>query len=173
MFVMEITDEMMRKAKDFAKRKQPTSYPRFGESKEQQLERLYAGKLGELIGQEALRKTKILHRCLGKLEIVEEMGYRNTADCIIYPETDKEKSVDFKTAWKTYHTRILVPEDMFLSQRKDIYIGIKIDLELNTAQVYGYQTRKYMRTKHPVQDFGEGPAYWAFLEELRPLKQLK
>lgn len=168
-----IMDEMIQKAKDFAERKQPTSYPRFGESKEEQIKRLYSGKLGELIGQEALMKVGIPHQCLGKLEVVEEMGYRDTADCIIFPGIDKEESVDFKTAWKPFHVRILVPEDMFLSQKKDIYIGVKINLQEKIARVYGYATREFMRTAHPVTDFGEGPAYWVYLKELKPLDELK
>lgn len=169
---VKLTDEMISLAKEFAIKKQPTSYPRFGEAKEQQLERLTAGKIGEIVGQKVLDKLGIPHECPDKFKVVEEMEYKNEADSIIYPKTDKEKTVDFKTAWRPFHTRILVPEDMFESQYKDIYVGIKVDFKQGNAQVYGYVMRQEMETKHDIQDFGEGPAYWVYLSELHDLKDL-
>jgi hypothetical protein len=170
---MKIKDEWIKLAEEFARKKQPTSYPRFGESAEQQKERITVGKIGELVGQAALADMGIPHTCPSKLVVVEEMSYGDVADCTLYPNTKKEKKVDFKCAWKTFHKRILVPEDMFESQYKDVYIGIKIDIDKKEAEVYGYVSRDEMKTKHDVTDFGEGPAYWVYLKELHPLEELK
>jgi hypothetical protein len=173
MIIIDINDLMMKEAMGFAKRKRPTSFPRLNETKEQQLERLYVGKLGELVGQEAMKTAGIPHECPGKLEVVDQMGYRDAADCVIYPGTENKKTVDFKTAWKPYHTRILIPTDMFIAQRKDLYIGTKVHLIQRVARVFGYQTRQYVSDTHTVEDFGEGPAYWVYLSELRSLDELK
>jgi len=170
---MKIKDEWIRLAREFAEKKQPTSYPRFGESKEQQIERLTAGKIGELVGQAALAELGIPHICPSKLVVVEEMSYGDVADCTIYPNTKNVKKVDFKCAWKAFHKRILVPEDMFQSQHKDIYIGIKINMDKKESEVYGYAPRDEMETKHEITNFGEGPAYWVYLKELHPLEELR
>lgn len=169
---MTITEEMVQKATEFAVQKQPTSYPRFNETKEQQIERLTAGKLGEQIGQEALSKLGIPHVCVDKFKVVPEMSYGDIADCIIHPRTDLESKVDFKCAWKPFHTRILIPEDMFVSQYKDIYVGIRIDIDKHKAEVHGYASRTELETRHPVENFGEGPAYWVYLRELHKLENL-
>ena len=168
-----ITDEMLQMAKNFAIKKQPTSYPRFGENAQQQIERLTAGKIGEQVGQEALLRLDIPHVCPDKFKVVQEMSYGDVADCIIFPDTEKEKKVDFKCAWKSFHIRILVPQNMFISQYKDIYVGIKIDIGVRKADVFGYATRQELETKHSVQDFGEGPAYWVYLKEMHDLDNLK
>lgn len=170
---LTITDKMVEKARNFAIEKQPTSYPRFGETKEQQIERLTAGKIGEQLGQEALSGVGVPHICPDKFKVVPKMSYGDVSDCTIHPGTEKEKKVDFKCAWKPFHIRILVPQDMFVSQHKDLYVGVKTNIEELKAEVYGYATREELETKHPVQNFGEGPAYWVFLDEMHDLDDLK
>lgn len=178
MITVEISQETVRKARDFASKKQPTSYARGGETPKQQRQRITAGKIGEIAGQGALHGLKIPHTCPDKFKVVEREEYRNFANAVIYPGTDRIKKVDFKTAWRPFHKRILVPEDMFKSQYKDIYVGVKINLEKilsleeHTAEVHGYVTRQEMETKHPIKSFGESPAYWVFLYELHPLQDL-
>jgi hypothetical protein len=179
---VEITSTMIEAAREFAIKKQPTSYPRLSETKEEQLQRLFIGKLTELIGQEALKNVGIPHFCPDKLKVMEKMDYRDVADCIIYPNTDKEKSVDFKSAWQRYHSRILIPQDQYFTQKKDLYIGIKLHLTdpnsipifpnfKRNADVYGWI--KWEELHKPDESSSRKfPAYWAYLHELRPLREL-
>lgn len=179
----EITAAMVDAAKDFAIRKQPTSYPRLKETKEEQLQRLFIGKLTELIGLEALKKTGIPYSCPKILMVVEKMGFRDSADCVIFPGTEKERSVDSKSAWQTYHSRILIPKDQYIRQRKDICIGIRlhlIDKERipifpsfkRNADVYGWIF--WEKLHEPDESSSRKfPAFWAYLDELRPLEELK
>lgn len=119
---VEITDDLIEKAKDFAIRKQKSSYKRLGEKeKEEQYQHLFIGKLAESIGQEGLTKTNIPHSCPDKLKVVEEPFYKDVADCILFPNTDKQMKADFKSAWRSFHSRILVPE-ISISGRKRISI---------------------------------------------------
>jgi hypothetical protein len=180
---VEITNDLIEKAKDFAIKKQKSIYKRLGEKKkEEQHQHLFIGKLTELIGQEGLKSTKIPHYCPDKLKIVEEEFYKDVADCIIFPNTHKQMTADFKSAWQKFHTRILVPVDQYNNQRKDIYIGIKLhctDTEPiptfpnfeKKAEIHGWVKREELHEPDESSS-RKFPAYWAYLAELRQLDEL-
>lgn len=182
MITVEITNEMIRNAKEYAIKKQPTSFPRLDETKEEQHQRLFIGKLTELIGQEGMKKINLPHSCPDKLKVVNRMEYRDVADCIIYPNTVKKMSVDFKSAWRKFHSRILIPEDQYTNQRKDICIGIQlhlVDVEPiptfpnfeENADVHGWI--KWEELHDPDESSSRKyPAYWVYLTELHQLDEL-
>jgi hypothetical protein len=163
---------MIVKAKEFAERKAATTYVRLKEQEKELIERLTAGKLGELIGVRALEKVGIPYSAPSMLSIVESKSYGDAADCFIYPDTTNVKSVDFKTAWKPYHKMLLVPEDMIVNSPKDIYIGIKLKADNQVGTVYGYVSREELK-KRAILDWGEGKAFSFPLEDLHPLESLK
>lgn len=179
---LELTSNMKKNAKEFAIKKQPTSYPRLNETKEEQLQRLFIGKLTELIGQEGLKKVGIPHTCPDKLKVVEKMEYRDVADCVIYPNTDKAMLTDFKSAWRKFHSRILIPEDQYFTQKKDIYIGVKLHLIdeepiptfpnfKQKVDVYGWIKWEELHKPSPSSS-RRFPAYWAYLRELHQMDEL-
>jgi hypothetical protein len=163
---------MIAKAKEFAERKASTTYMRLREQEKELIDRLTAGKLGELVGVRALEKIGIPYKAPSLLSVVESTYYGDMADCFIYPDTPNVKSVDFKTAWKPYHQMILIPEDMIASNPKDIYIGVKIEQDNQIGIVYGYVSREEVVKRH-VLDWGEGRAFSFPLEDLHPLESLK
>lgn len=182
--MVEITDDLIEKAKDFAIRKQESSYKRLGETrKEEQYQHLFIGKLTELIGQEGLNQLSISHTCPDKLIVVEEKFYKNFADCIIFPDTDKQLTADFKSAWRSFHSRILVPRDQYLRQKKDIYIGIRLyctdeepiptfpNFQMN-AEICGWVKREELHSPD-ASSSRVFPAYWVYLNEMHPLDEIQ
>jgi hypothetical protein len=181
--IVGISADFVEKAKDFAIRKQPWSYPRLNETKEEQHQRLFIGKLGELIGQESLKQIHIPHNCVDKLKVVEEMSHKDVADCIISPNVSKQLTVDFKSAWQEFHKGILVPEDQYARQRKDIYIGIKLyctdrkpvptfpNFE-SRAEVHGWVKKEELRPPDECPFRLQYPAYWVYLKEMHQLELL-
>ncbi len=180
---VEITEDFIEKAKDFAIMKQKSSYKRLGEKdKEEQHQHLFIGKLTELVGQEGLKNKNIPHYCPDKLKVVEEEFYKDVADCILFPKTDKQMKADFKSAWQSFHRRILVPQDQYLNQKKDIYIGIRlhcIDAKpipafpnfKRKAEICGWVKREELH--EPDESSSRRfPAYWANLTEMHQLDDL-
>jgi hypothetical protein len=156
MIEIEISEEILNKAEEYAE-KQQLKIP--SEKPQEQFLRLKIEKIGEEIGKEALKILKIPY------------DYINDT-IVIFPNTLKQKTIEFKTLWELYHTRIQIPKDVFISKPRDIYIGIKLRLEINKAYIYGYITYEELAKLHPIKDFGEGPVYWAYLYELHPLEEL-
>lgn len=175
MIPIKITDEMIEKAEEFAKKKQPTRYRRLkgNGTKERDIEMNKVGKIGEMVGQEALKKLGIPHECPNKFLVFSDIHYKDSKDAVIFPKTKREKTIDFKTAWKFFHKRILIPIDQFDAQPKDLYVGVKIDIIKKQGIVVGFITRENLKTKHEIRDFGEKPAYWIYLSELTPIEKLK
>lgn len=155
MIEIEINKEMLNKAEEYAEKQQLST----NEKQQELFLRLKMEKIGEQVGKEALKKLNIPY------EYINE-------NIIIFPNTLKQKTIEFKTTWELYHIRIQIPKDIFLSKPKDIYIGIKLRLETNKAYVYGYITYEELMKLHPIRDFGEGLVYWAYLDELHPLEEL-
>lgn len=180
---VEIKTDLIEKAKDFAIRKQKSSYKRLGEKeKEEQHQHLFIGKLTELIGQEGLRNANIPHYCPDKLKVVEEEFYKDVADCILFPNTSKQMKADFKSAWQSFHSRILVPQDQYFNQKKDVYIGVRlycIDTDpiptfpnfRRNAEIYGWVKREELHAPD-LSSSRRFPAYWVYLLELHPLNEL-
>ena len=67
--------------------------------------------------------VNLLNDSKAKLEIVKDMC---SADQMDFP-TQTGATIDVKTASKSYHIRILVPEDEYHDNPKDYYVGVEID----------------------------------------------
>lgn len=86
--------------------------------------------------------------------------------------TADNKTIDIKTAYKFNHPRILIPYDQFENDRaKNFYVGIKMNENGNAGVVSGYTTKEILMLK-TKQSFGEGDAYWIYLNDLKPIQQL-
>jgi len=171
MIEIHIDSGMLAIAKDFAEKKVSTTYMRLSHQREEAIERLFAGKIGEMVGIMALKKSGIPCNYPSLFTVIRDEHYGDVADCFVYPDTPKQKSVDFKTAWKPFQTRLLVAKDMLIKKPKNVYIGVKIDLDQHEGIVYGYILLRELRNQ-PVIDWGEGPAYSISLTELHPLHEL-
>ena len=199
MYEVQITPEMKEKAMGFAREKveSGTAYPRterqyvpvgdvdipdLGVDKEteqwlrkldrpikNQIAHWYVGKVAEQIGQKVLETLKIPHKCPDKWRVVVDSYFKDTADVIIYPNTPKEKKVNFRAGWRAFHTRLIVPPDMYRNQPSDFYVGVRLDLPGNKAHIYGYATRNELRW----DDSLPLPAYALPYTELRELDELK
>ncbi len=176
MITIKITDDMLKSAQEFAEKKAPTRYRRLSGdiNRETDIARLYIGKLGDLVGQEGLYKLEIANRCLEeKLFVSKDKFFKDRGDSFIFPDTPKQKVVDFKAAWRSFHIRILVPDDQVKSQPKDMYIGVRLDIDNKIGEVIGFVTLEELKTRHEPQSFGEKRAFWVFLDELHPIEELK
>ena len=183
--IVEIDHEDIRKAKQYTVEKYKFSYKRLGETeKEEQFLHLFIGKLGELIGKKAVDSINIPNVCEDMLVVVKDQYYKDNADIILFPETLPMK-VDIKTSWKYQieKTYLVIPEDQFENQIKDLYIGVKVyptkiyespllpDIQ-KEAKVFGWVLREDLQPPDtcPLNLFGR--SFWILFEDLRPLEEL-
>lgn len=165
---LTIQDSDIAKAKDFAEKVVNETYDRFHKDMQTRIDRIFYGKLGEIIFLNFLHSMNIYPDTSGMFDI-----YPGTAnvDAFDFVTTDKKK-VDIKSAYEKYHMRILIPYDQYERGRcKDYYVGIKYDLKEKKATIWGFCTKEQLE-KNGKQDFGEGPAYWELLKNLDDIKGL-
>ena len=94
-------------ARRFAKNSQQETYGRLPATSEEEVERIFVGKLGEVALAKFLKAQGTKN--------VDAQGFL-TAD---------GKRIDVKSAHQSFHTRILGPADQFQNQPKDFYVGIR------------------------------------------------
>ncbi len=163
-----ISEEIIKRANEFSEKVVDETYDRFKKDKEERKKRIFIGKLGDLVFSEFLNSREKKHETKGMLDIYP--GTTNV-DPFDFITTKTNETIDVKTAYEDFHTRIMVPFDQFEDGKaKDYYVGIKIDLVLHAAVIFGFTTKAEMGKKK--QDFGEGPAYWVYLNELKPIEGL-
>ena len=131
-------------------------------------ERIAVGKYGEVAFSRFLEKNG--REPLGAEDMFTVWEGTENVDALDFKTVDG-KTVDVKTAYKSYQRLILVPEDQFQSQRKDYYVGVRLDLSGPWADIKGYATPADMMLLG-VQDKGEGPCYIRALRDLRPIAEL-
>ncbi len=132
-----------------------------------EIQRTYAGKIGEMVFRDLLRFRQKNVNTEGMFEIYEGQEHVDEFDFI----TLNDKSVDVKTGFRTIHSRLLINIDQFNNLPKDYYVGVKLNgvdvdaenkiIDLNSITegiVYGYAEYEYLRNHTDVNDYGEGPA---------------
>ncbi|EMR74754.1 hypothetical protein MBGDF03_00918 [Thermoplasmatales archaeon SCGC AB-540-F20] len=160
--IIQINAKDISNAKEFSESVVNETYNRFSKDLFTRKERIFFGKLGEIIFLNFLNSKNIFPDTTGMFEIY--LGETNV-DKFDFFTKDKQK-IDVKSAYKDYHKRILVPYDQFEGGRaKDYYVGVKISLETRHAEVCGFTT-KVKLLQNGKKDFGEGPAYWEYLNNL-------
>lgn len=163
-----IEKEDIEKVESFAEKVAPETYNRFNKSMPTRIERIFFGKLGEVIYNKYLNSIGVFPDVKGMFEIYP--GTNNVDKFDFY--TKDGKKIDVKAAYKSFHSRILVPYDQFEDGRaKDFYVGIKIILEDMKATIYGFAEKEVLE-RNGKHDFGEGLAYWEVLYKLNDIHLL-
>ena len=168
MIKIQITQEDIKKCRNFASKVTPETYDRFKKDEKEREERIFFGKLGEIIFLKLLNSKGITPNVENMFEV-----WKGTTNVDKFDfETKENKSVDAKTAYKKFHIRILIPHDQFENKKsKDFYVGVKITQELTEGVILGFCSKDKLiaNGKH---DFGEGMAYWEFLKNLEDINIL-
>lgn len=180
---IEITQEMRDKAYEFAImiEKGGNQYARLGQSEEELIETTYIGKLGELAFLMALNSVDVFPDISGLLDVYEGQENVDLYDFI----TQDGLTVDIKTGYLSYHTRLMVNEQQFNNIPKDIYVGIKLlasdpineagkngkDVWIN-AEIHGWISHGDLKEYGEFRDFGKGYAYATIYCKLNPIKLL-
>ena len=179
-----ITTDMIGHVREFTEEVLDETYDRFNKDRRTRFERIFVGKLGELAFSTYLHNLGVEHDTTGMFEVYPGTTNIDPFDFVI-PSTGE--TVDIKTAYHHFHTRILIPygpRGQWSQMPKDYYVGLKphniadqngivdIDGELGPfAIIHGYVSRDDRAWQGPW-DFGEGPCKWVFLERLRPTQEL-
>jgi len=166
--IQKIQDEDIAQAKKFSDAVVNETYNRFKKDISTRKERIFFGKLGEIIFLRFLNSRDIFPDVKSMFEVYDGETNVDKFDFI----TEDNKKIDVKSAYKEYHTRILIPYDQFEDNKaKDYYIGVKIDIEKKESCICGFTTREKLEN-NGKRDFGEYPAYWEFLDQLEDINEL-
>ena len=168
MISIKITSEDIEKCREFASKITGKSYDRFNKDYTEREDRHFFGKLGELIFLKLLNSRGIYPEVEEMFEVWDEIARGDKFDF----ETKDNKSVDVKTAYKGFHSRIVIPYDQFEGgKNKDIYVGVKINEVMTEGEIFGFCSKDKL-SENGKKDFGEGPAYWEYLNALDDIEIL-
>ena len=162
---IKFTDVDLAKAAKFAEESAPTTYNRRGEKPSDHERNSCIGKLGEIAFAKFLSDNgKAL---IGNDDMFTVWNDTLTVDKMDF-QTTNGKTIDVKTASRSFHRNILVPYDQYLRQPKDYYVGVRISEDESTATIIGFAAW------NELTPFGRGdyPAYGRLLDELQPIKKL-
>ena len=130
------------------------------------IQRTYVGKLGELAFLVLLNERGLVCNTEGMFEIYEGQANTDSFDFL----TANNKTIDVKTGFRNNHSRLLINQQQFERNPKDIYVGVKLNgrdvpgddrlIEwdsVRTAIIKGYAERSFLQRLNYV-NYGEGPA---------------
>ena len=190
-YEVDIDEEMRNAALTFAQkiissdnqysRLQPENVHNADDVSKIEIQRTYMGKLGELVFLKLLESKGKTVDTNGMFEIYEGQDNVDLFDF----KTAAGRTVDVKTGFRDFHTRLLVNIEQFDRRPKDYYVGVKIDAQdtdqdqklvdwddITTATVKGYAEYSYMLAHAGVRYFGEGPARWLQYSNLLAIDRL-
>ena len=146
-----------------------------------EIQRTAIGKLGEAAFATLLRG---LGKDVELGDMFAIMEGQSNVDSYDF-RTLQNRTVDVKTGFRSFHTRLLVNTEQFDGTPKDYYVAVKFDtaevdsrrklvnyLDITSGLVVGWAEYGYMKRFAPVEDFGEGPARWLFYKKLLPIDRL-
>ncbi len=122
----DITEDMFSQAQAFGEAVLNDTYDRFRKDKRTRFERIYVGKLGEMVVSKYLVHLDIEHDTTTMFEVFE--GVEN-ADPFDFAVPSTEETIDVKTAYRPNHSRIMVPcgpTGQWHQMPKDYYVGVKL-----------------------------------------------
>ena len=163
-----INPEDIIKCKEFTNKVVNQTYNRFNKELKERKKRIFFGKIGETIFFNYLisLNKKIDNKDMFKIFIGE-----TNVDNFDFKTIDNQ-TIDIKTAYENFHHRIIIPEDQFENNKaKDFYVGIKIFYKNKIAKIYGFTTKENLLL-NKKQNFGEGYAYWEYLNSLSNIEFL-
>lgn len=168
MIKLDVLPEEIKKCKEFASAVVSKTYDRFKKDDKEREDRIFFGKLGEVLFLKLLNSRGINPNVKEMFEIWNEITKGDKFDF----ETKNGETIDIKTAYKDFHKRIVVPYDQFENgKNKDFYVGVKIDELLTEAEIHGFCSNDKL-SENGKQNFGEGDAYWEFLDKLKDIEEL-
>ena len=130
---IEFTADEIAKATKFAK--EVETHNRRSVSSPKRIRDNRIGKLGEIaFGRFLTERGKMT---LGNEDMFTVWPGTRRVDKKDF-ETADGKNIDVKTASRSYHSRILVPDDQYEDQPKDYYVGVHISEDERTATIMGY-----------------------------------
>ena len=180
---IKITQKMRDMAYEFAVKieKGKNQYARLGQSEDELIETTYIGKLGELVFLKAIYSVGVFPDISGLLDVYEGQENVDLYDFI----TKDGLTVDVKTGYLSYHTRLMVNEQQFNNIPKDIYVGVKL-LASNlinapgknnkdiwtSADIHGWISHIDLKEHGEFRNFGKAFAYAKVYHELESIKLL-
>lgn len=168
MIKIYLNNDEINKSKEFAINVVGETYNRFNQSENERAKRIFYGKLGEIVFLKFLNSKSILEDTKDMFKIFK--GETNVDNFDF--NTKDNKTIDIKTAYEENHIRILIPYDQFENNKaKNYYVGIKISKDLSSGTIYGFITKESI-IKNGKKDFGEGLAYWEYLDKLENIDNL-
>ncbi len=179
-----LSGSAIRETLDFCDAVIGETFDRFHKSQRERYERIYVGKLGELAFGRYLSELGFPQDTSSMFEVYP--GTLNV-DAFDFSLPGTDEVIDIKTAYKPYHSRILVPSGpngQWDQMPKDYYVGVKLlgilsangsvnmSDKLNVrSQIAGYAPRLHRLWQGPT-DFGEGSCMWIRLRDLLPIRDL-
>jgi len=166
--ILKIKDNDIEQCKIFANKVVDQTYNRFKKDLIERKKRIFYGKIGEVIFYNYLIS---LGKKLDNSEMFKVFQGEQNVDSFDF-KTLEGKTIDIKTAYQSFHNRIIIPEDQYENNNpKDFYVGVKVFFKEKIAKIYGFTSGKnlLLNTK---QNFGEGNAYWEYLDTLSNIKNL-
>jgi len=167
MIKISITKEEIEKCRKFASEVVGKTYDRFKQSDNERENRIFFGKLGELLFLKLLNSRGVNPNFKQMFEIWDS---ENRGDDFDF-ETKENKRVDIKTAYKENHKLLMVGEEQFEKNKVEIYVGVKINKEITEIEIFGFCSKDEL-AKNKKRDFGEGLAYWRPLTSLEDIEIL-
>jgi len=155
---VQFSDEDIQAAETFAQDVVNETYDRLNQNMETRIFRLKIGKLGEIALLNYCREKDIQPNIEGMFEIYQGQTNVDKFDFVL----EDGRTIDVKTGNQSFHRLIIVPTDQFEQQKKDIYVGVFVNVAANESIIHGYVTRGELANTQ-VRDRGEGPGYeWRF-----------
>ena len=124
------------------------------------------GKLGEIAFGRFLRERG--KKTLGNEDMFTVWSGTRRVDKKDF-ETADGKTIDIKTASKSFHSRILVPSDQYEFQAKDYYVGVRISEDERSGTIMGYAIHGELKLFAGAKDH---PAYAIELNNMHPIDEL-
>ena len=162
--IIKFTQDEIAKATQFAV--DVETYNRRQVRSPEQIRDNRVGKLGEIAFDRFLREQG--KKTLGNEDMFTVWAGTRRVDKKDF-ETADGKTIDVKTASKSFHSRILVPSDQYQDQTKDYYVGVRISEDETTGTIMGYAIHGELKLFAGARDH---PAYAIELNNLRPINEL-
>ena len=161
---IEFTPDEIAKATKFSE--EVETHNRRSVSSPEQIRDNRIGKLGEIAFGRFLRERG--KKTLGNKDMFTVWPGTRKVDKKDFETTDG-KTIDIKTASKSFHSRILVPSDQYEFQAKDYYVGVRISEDERTATIIGYAIHGELKW---FERANYHPAYARSLNNLHPIDEL-
>lgn len=123
---IHINADLFYIVKDFSSNVLGETYDRFHKDDQVRFDRIFIGKLGEVVFSKYLHQLGIAHSTENMFEIFAGTENVDKFDFIL-PKTGE--LIDIKTAYRNFHQRIMIPcgvNGQWHQMPKDYYVGIKL-----------------------------------------------